>query len=65
MLDPKTGVANFATKFEFPPKDETEEGYMRLQGMSGNATMLVDGWKGFCSKVKLLLTAVHGGFPGN
>ena len=49
MLDPKTVVANFATKFKFPPKDETERqrgmgGYMRLQGMSGNATMLADGW---------------------
>ena len=39
---------------------------MRLQGTSGNATSsLVDGrMEGFCSKVKLLVTAVHGGFPG-
>ena len=65
--------AKFATKFEFPPKGETDrrgsKGYnVRLQGMSGNATSSLvdgwmdgwmDGWEGFCNKVKLLLTAVH------
>ena len=36
MLDPKTGGANFATKFEFPSKDETDRQRRGVRAVAGD-----------------------------